>query len=281
MAREAIPLLIMGGTGRIGSASRHHWPWMMRSGLRPIWQSRQPKPGFLTWDVLNSDCPPIARDGIVLCLAGGRGCEAKVQSALALAACEAAGRHVFVMSSAAVYGDPGPDPVEEDTPLRPVSDYGRAKQAMEQAVQSWRAAKGDAAPGITILRLGNVAGFDALLGAGDAAAPVQLDPITGQEAGPERSYIGPGTLCAVLARLANLAAGQEPLPPVLNIATPRPVAMGALLEAAGRAWAFGPENPEAIARVALNTARLQAIVKLPPPAGRPAAMVAEWRGLMQ
>lgn len=281
MAGEAIPLLILGGTGRIGWALRYYWPWMMRGGLRPIWQSRQPQSGFLTWDILNTDCPPIARDGVVLCLAGGRGCDAQVQSALALAACEAAGRHVFVMSSAAVYGDPGPEPVDEDAPLCPVSDYGRAKAGMEQAVLSWRNAKGDAAPGVTILRLGNVAGFDALLGAGDAAASVQLDPIRGQEAGPERSYIGPGTLCAVLARLATLTATKEPLPPVLNIATPRPVAMGALLEAAGRAWAFGPENPEAIARVALNTARLQAIIKLPPPAGRPAAMVAEWRGLMQ
>jgi hypothetical protein len=281
MAREAIPLLITGGTGRIGGALRQNWPWMMRGGLRPIWQSRQPRPGYLTWDVLDAACPTLAQGGIVLCLAGGRGCSEEAQTALALAACEAAGRHVFVMSSAAVYGDPGPDPVTEDTPLRPVSEYGRAKAAMEAAVRSWHSAQGKAAPGLTILRLGNVAGFDALLGAAQTGVPVQLDPISGQTGGPVRSYIGPGTLSAVLAQLVTLAAKGDALPQVLNIAAPRPVSMAGLLEAAGMAWAFGPERPEAIARVALNTALLQSLVKLPPPASHPAAMVSEWRGSLR
>jgi nucleoside-diphosphate-sugar epimerase len=185
------------------------------------------------------------------------------------------------MSSVAVYGDPGPDPVAEEAPLRPASNYGRAKCAMETAVRFWHSAQGKAAPGLTVLRLGNVAGIDALLGQASTGAPVQLDPVSGQTGGPERSYIGPGTLSAVLARLVILAAKGDALPQVLNVAAPRPVSMAGLLEAAGMAWTFGPERPGTIARVALNTARLQSFVKLPPPASHPAVMLSEWRGSMR
>lgn len=282
MAAEALPLLILGGTGRIGAILRQQWPWFMRAGLRPIWQSRHARPGFLQWDILNEPCLPSVAAGVVLCLAGvTRGTPEILgqNEALAMAACRAAAeqgaRHVFLVSSAAVY-QPSNQPLTEAAGPAPPGAYGAAKLAMEKSVQGWHQANG---PGLTILRVGNVAGSDALLGGIRKGVTVTLDPVPGAEGGPLRSYIGPITLSSVLARLAALAAQGKVLPRTLNIAAPRPVRMGDLLAAAGVAWINGPENPDVIPSVVLDTGRLQELVKLPPIADKPAAMVAEWRSL--
>lgn len=278
MASEAIPLLVLGATGRIGQVLHDGWPWFMRGGLRPIWQARRERPGYLHWDILNQACPEMVAGGVVLCLAGGRGAGAAERdlALAALAAAQAQGaRHVLVMSSAAIYG-PSVAPLGEDMVASPLSDYGRQKQAMEVAVLEGAAQSG---LGVTILRLGNVAGLDALLGGAARDRRVLLDPVVGAEGGPLRSYIGPKTLAAVLARLAHLAAARASLPRILNIATPRPVRMADLLEAAGLDWGYGPENPAVVPQAVLDTALLQGLIRLPPPAGSPAGMVAEWRGL--
>lgn len=272
MAAEALPLLITGGTGRIGTVLHDFWPWAMKGGLRPIWQARRAAPGFLGWDILSEPAPPWA-GGIVLHLAGGRADpQAEVPIALATlaAALEQGARHVFLASSSAVY--PAGKDLTEDTPPAPDDAYGRAKRAMEEAALDWQARHGT---GLTILRIGNVAGADALLGA-RRAGPVTLDPCI--PLGPVRSYIGPITLSAVLARLATLAAARMALPTILNIAAPRPVAMGALLDAAGLRWSFGP-TPAARPEVTLDTSRLQSLVRLPPNASQPRAIVAEWRNV--
>jgi hypothetical protein len=107
---------------------------------------------------------------------------------------------------------------------------------------------------------------------------VVLDPAPGGR-GPVRSYIGPRSLSGVLARLAVMAAEGTALPALLNIAAPRPVAMADLLDAAGRVWRFGPDHPGIVPRVVFDTARLGSILRLPPQASQPAAMVAEWRQL--
>lgn len=272
MAAEAVPLLITGGTGRIGTVLHDFWPWAMKGGLRPIWQARRAAPGFLGWDILNAPAPPWA-GGIVLHLAGGRA-DPHAEVPLALASLAAAhrqgARYVFLASSAAVY--PAGSDLTEDTGPAPEGPYGQAKRAMEEAALDWQARHGT---GLTILRIGNVAGADALLGAG-GAGPVTLDACG--PLGPVRSYIGPVTLAAVLARLAALAAARTPLPQVLNIAAPRPVAMGALLDAAGLPWSFGP-TPAPRPEVILNTTRLQSLIRLPPNASQPRAIVAEWRNV--
>ncbi|MFV0490878.1 MAG: NAD-dependent epimerase/dehydratase family protein [Pseudorhodobacter sp.] len=278
MASEAVPFLILGATGQIGRALHAGWPWFMRGGLRPIWQTRRKQPGYLHWDILNGACPEMAASGVVLCLAGGRAA-GEANRDLALAALKAAGaqgaRHVFLMSSAAVYG-PAAAPLTEEMQPAPLAEYGRQKLAMEQDALAHVAQSGQR---MTILRLGNVAGMDALLGGAARHHPVTLDPVPGAEGGPLRSYIGPKTLGAVLARLAHLAAEHADLPPILNIATPRPVRMADLLDAAGVSWHYGPENPDVLAKVVLDTARLQRLIPLPPPAGNPASMVAEWHGV--
>ncbi len=97
-----------------------------------------------------------------------------------------------------------------------------------------------------------------------AGGEVTLDPVAGQPAGPERSYIGPQSLAIALARLADLAAERpSALPGVLNLAQPGAIAMGDLVTAAGLPWRLGP-NPAPAPRVVVDTARLQALAPLPP-----------------
>ena len=200
--------------------------------------------------------------------------------ALGLAACHAAAaqgaQHVFLASSAAVYGVSETD-FNEDSVCAPVNAYGAAKLKMERAALAWHRSAGAGAPGLTLLRIGNIAGLDALLGGAKPGLAVVLDPVAGQATGPVRSYIGPMTLASVLTRLARLAASGAALPEVLNVAAPAPVGMAELLRATGLAWHFGPPNPAVIARVALDTALLQGLVPLPSTAATPSAMVAEWQ----
>lgn len=277
MGAEALPLLVLGSTGRLGGFLRRGWPFAMRGGLRPVWQARDGRPGCLRWDILTEPAPPWA-SGVVLALAGGRQVP-DVNVAVALRALQAAadqgGRHVFLCSTAAVY--PGGSGLSEDMALAPVSDYGAAKAAMEDAALEFTARHGG--PGLTILRIGNVAGADALLGA-RRDGPVVLDP-TPDGRGPVRSYIGPMTLGAVIARLCVMAAEGAALPKVVNIATPLPATMAALAEAAGLEWRWGPVNPAVIPEVVFDTRRLQSLVKLPPTASSPMVMVKEWRQMQE
>lgn len=293
-----LPLLVMGGTGRIAGMLRRAWAKAPPPGLHPVWQARTARPGFLHWDILAEPCPTGAAGGVVLCLAGGRYGTPDIAVALALAALRAAqdqgGRHVFIASSAAVYG-PGRG-LAEDAATRPANSYGAAKLGMEREALAFIARRmpkvppsppvgegggGGRPPGLpdlTLLRIGNVAGCDALLGT-PRTGPVILDPVSGQDGGPVRSYIGPASLAQVIAALCARAAAGKALPRVLNIAAPRPVAMADLLMAAGTPWVWGPPNPQVIPAVTYDTALLQGLAPLPPGASDPAAMVAEWRHL--
>ena len=155
------------------------------------------------------------------------------------------GKHVFLMSSAAVYGAQ-PGEMFETSALRPNNDYGREKMAMEEMVCAHPAKS-------TILRLGNVLGADALLGMGRTT--FTLDTFTDGTT-PERSYIGPKLLGCVLGKLMNTDAP----PPVLNVATSAPVSMADLLIAAGYSWTATPASETAIKTVSLNTNLLQSII---------------------
>lgn len=228
-------LIVTGASGKLGRMLRPLWP-------DAHWLSR-------------GDAWPEGRGGVILNLAGVTDPNGPLEDNVTTAARaidEGArrGARVFLMSSVAVYG--AGDFAETDEPA-PLNAYGRAKLRME------------ALPGAaTILRLGNVAGADALLGR--AGAEVVLDPVD-----PVRSYIGPVTL----ARVLRAVMAAQDLPRILNIAEPPPVAMSALLDAAGIAWRFGPDRPGVVARVGVSTDRLDAICPLPP--ADPARMVAEWR----
>lgn len=79
--------------------------------------------------------------------------------ARSLIACAVTGgvRHFIFSSTAAVYGETGNDPVTEDTPLAPVSPYGRSKLMVE-----WMLADAGVAHDLrfVVLRYFNVAGAD-------------------------------------------------------------------------------------------------------------------------
>lgn len=276
----AARIVVLGAGGRIGGLLARVWAGQPQV----IWHARQ-APADLVWDMLAAPPPPLdlGETGVVVCLAGvTRGDDAAMQRnvALARAATEAAqvwgARAILHASTIAVYGNaPPPGGWAESAACRPVSAYGAAKLRVESEMP-------DSAPGFqtVALRIANVLGADALIG-GNAgrAGPVVLDPVPGQAAGPLRSYIGPRGLADVLRGLADLAVAGQALPRVLNIATPGAVAMGALLDAAGIDWRFGPDNPQVLPRAVADTAALERL--LPGVAGLAdaAALIAEWRAL--
>ncbi len=181
---------------------------------------------------------------------------------------------VFFASTVAVYA-PGPGPISEDQPPQPGTDYGQSKWQAEKVLRHELSASGSH---LTCLRIANVAGADALLGGGAGRRDgVVLDPVPGQN-GPERSYIGPLTLARVVSALVVAALARRiDLPDTLNIAQPGRVAMGDLLTAAGLDWRFGPPRPGVIARVQVDTSRLQALTEVAP--ATPAGLVAELAAL--
>ena len=74
--------------------------------------------------------------------------------------------HFIFSSTAAVYGNPAQVPVTEDTPVQPISPYGRSKLMSELML-------GDAAQahgfGVAVLRYFNVAGADPRLRTGQSS----------------------------------------------------------------------------------------------------------------
>jgi len=226
---------------------------------------------------LASVVPP---SGVVLLLSGvtpRSGGPFSDNSALALATLEAArsagAAHVFLVSSASVYGACD-ELLFEDTPLAPASAYGWAKADMESAAKSWKQAVKGVSPGLTILRIGNVLGADQLLG----GVPLPQIPILDRfPAGgsPLRSYIGPICLARVLTALFDFALKGGTLPPVLNVSAPGAVAMADILQAAGRTWINRPAPPDAIESVRLSVSLLSGYYSFGQDEGSAAKMVAE------
>lgn len=203
-------------------------------------------------------------------------------SALAVAslqAAQAAGiARVILASSSAVYGvHPQGKPFAETDDVQPLNAYGRAKLAMETAADPFRAAGLE----VCALRIGNVAGADALLhplatAPATPRAPVRIDAFA-DGCGPLRSYIGPQTLARVLSALA---AHPSPLPQILNLAAPRPVRMRALALAAGWPVEMVPAPAHAQQSITLDTSRLAALCKLEEKDSDPAEMVAQWKATL-
>ncbi|MCB2127908.1 MAG: NAD-dependent epimerase/dehydratase family protein [Rhodobacteraceae bacterium] len=285
--KNAKDVFFLGSSGRLGRLLRPVWPGTCAA----IWHARSAGLADISFDPLAEGgatlfSAALQGHAVLVNLAGparaagaGRGAD---HAALALAALQAAGkaglRHVFLMSSAAVYGRQS-GPAREDGPALPVSDYGHAKLAMEKAAARWRANAGRGAPGVTCLRLGNVAGADLLLGGWRPGRTVMLDMIGGTEP-LRRSYIGPAVLAQCLAQLVRLAMTGADLPFVLNVAQSPPVSMSGLLQAASVPWQPRLAERDAIAEVNLDTGRLSALIGPLPPADA-AALVADWRGAAQ
>jgi len=255
---------------------RKHWH---SPDLRPVWQYHglSAPAGSMIFDPLQDVaqvaglCGPV---DVVLCLSGvvpGR-VDLALNTTLALAALEIGAalgaRWVFLASSAAVYGA-SDEILREDSPLRPTGAYGMAKAAMETAAGARAAELG---LGVTALRIGNIAGADALLGPTGRTRRLDRFP-DGQ--GPRRSYIGPRVLADVLAELVRLAAAGQDLPECLNIAQPGEIAMEDLCMAAGFDMTWQPAPDGAIASVILDVSRLTRLVAVPQADAK--ALVAAWR----
>ena len=278
-------VLVTGSAGKLGRILRTVWLQTGASGLSPVWTVRQPVfPDDVAWDILSGPAPLIAKDAVILHLASDlRGDTASLaaNSELALKVCteakKAGARHVFLASSAAVYGSSAEGHTEKQQPC-PLSDYGYAKLNMERDVLCWAHSAGANAPGITCLRIGNVLGADMLFGKALRDRDILLDPVLGHGKGPMRSYIGPHAFAQIIAKLGLSAVAGASLPRILNIAAPEPVYMADLLIAAKHAFRFGPPNSNVIPTVHLCTARLAALVPL---VSTPAeAMVADWQRLL-
>ena len=133
---------------------------------------------------------------------------AALADAVVSAAAEAGVPRVLLASSSAVYAL-GEGKSESDL-AAPTSPYGQAKFDMERTV-----AISGAGIEVCCLRIGNVAGADALLGRANTVSdsdPIKLDQFPDYN-GPRRSYIGPSHLARCLELLI---AHTSALPSVLN-----------------------------------------------------------------
>ncbi len=270
--------LVLGATGRLGRLLQYSWN-QPAIAARLLWQGRALS-GLGQADhraVLAPLKDPekltqAAMGRQILCLAGGVPGRGDLDdnwrlAAAALRATEPGGR-VILCSSAAVYGNQ-PGQLDEATVLCPANDYGRAKLEMEQRSAALAA---DIGVQLCVLRIGNIAGLDAILGGWRPG--FQLDQF-GDGATPARSYIGVRTLAQVLGVLLTLPQ----LPGVVTLAQPGLIEMGALLDAAGLDWTARPAPGNAISRVLLDTRLLQDLVQLPEVDA--AQMVQQWRRLEQ
>lgn len=263
--------LLLGGGGRLGRMLRHHWP----QGSQLCAQSRQNGGGMVVLDPLRE--PDALRNiskgrRAIICLSGVTPAHAaetgdamSLNTDLALAALDAAppDARVFVVSSAAVYGAAEGPHLEADS-VTPASEYGHAKRAMEIAALAQGAGR------VCVLRIGNVAGADAILGGWRAGMLLDQLPDGGT---PRRSYIGPRTLAQAIHSLC----AAEHVPEIVNIAAPGVIEMGALLDSAGLAWA--PRKPvgPVIEEVMLDTGVLERFYTFVPQECSAAGMIAQWQ----
>lgn len=277
-------LLVVGGTGRLGGLLRMAWQ-LRASGLLPVWQSRRAETpvrgAWISFDPLSDPAAfaaaAQAADAVLL-LAGlttGTPEALACNCELALAARDAvAGRPLLYASSAAVYGAGAPlDPARgwsEEDPCHPAAAYGAAKLAAEAVLAEM--------PGATILRIGNVAGADALLGRPAPEGGRMLDSFADGRA-PRRSYIGPQALALALARITRLVVAGIAVPQRINLALPGTVGMDALLRAAGEGWNSRPAPPEAIGEVRLDVSRAVDLGLVADAPARATAIVADLKGL--
>jgi len=278
--------ILMGASGRIGRMVMRHWRLTPPVGLRVLAQQRG-MGGGLQWSPIDGPGPLVdfaaaqGRIAGLIVLSGvtpESGADLSVNAKIVEAAVTAAAAvgidRLLVASSSAVYGIGHGVPHVEDGHMSPANDYGRAKLVAEQVCSKAR----DAGIDVCTLRIGNVAGADALLlnaARSTSAAPLRLDQFADGR-GPQRSYIGPATLADVFATLAGQSGA---LPRQLNIAAPNPVSMESLAIAAGACWHFVQSPVTAYQTITLDCSRLSDLHHFPTNASDPVQMVAEWHRL--
>ena len=275
-------LLFVGSTGRVGRMVLHHLNAAPLADVEIIEQHRDSDRALgLFWSLQGAAPEGLAdlRIDAIICLAGvtpGSGADLALNKPLALSVLQAAheagiGR-VLLASSSAVYGAGDGTPLSEASVPKPVNSYGEAKLDMEQACAPWR----DKGLDVCCLRIGNVAGADALLlnvAKTPSDQPLGIDCFANGR-GPVRSYIGAGTLAEVLF---DLATQPGPLPHVLNIAAPGVVFMEDLARAVGHSFEFRTAQAGAHQRITLDCRALAARHTFGANASDATQMVAQWK----
>lgn len=279
--------LFTGANGRIGRMMFRHWQ-SHPPAAHLIWQTRGLRtvpyvPGSvdraLAWDILEEPLPEdIGPIDCILGFAGvtpTTGSNLELNAALAESTLSAADRaginRVLITSSSAVYGtSPDGTPLSEDYPINPRNDYGRSKVAMETVCALWRSRGLE----VCCLRIGNVAGADALLlNAVTGAGKNLIIDNFADGAGPWRSYVGPETLAKITAALASYPGA---LPEVINIAAPNPVSMADLARAAEFNWSWQTAPASARQRITLDVGRLERLYQFAQADSDPAEMISQW-----
>lgn len=272
--------VLLGASGQLGQMCRLMWP--LEEDL--ICHSRNVLPGFVSFDqhlVSDTTRETLQNTRAIICLSGvtpkhanQSGDAFSLNTDLALAAvrlAHAAGiGRVFLVSSAAVYGR-AQGVLAENSVCEPVSAYGLAKLDMEHAALKLANDLGQPA---TVLRIGNVAGADAILGGWREG--MEIDELPNGHT-PRRSYIGPQTLARVLHSLTCAVD----LPDVVNVAAPGSVEMGAILDAAGLSWFPRKPSNDVIEKVELSTKCLERYVSFDTQDGTASQLVAEWHRYVQ
>ena len=195
----------------------------------------------------------------------------KIAEACLNAATAAGIKHVLIASSSAVYGAGYGVPLIEEAQLAPVNEYGRSKMKMEAACSPFR----DAGLSVSCLRIGNVAGADALLRNAFPAtldSPVSLDHFSDGH-GPVRSYIGPVTLARILE---SFSLSINELPTTINVSAPQAVTMESLLVAISAPWLPVAAPPSAVQNITLDCTQLSSFHLFEDSASLPQTIVNEY-----
>jgi nucleoside-diphosphate-sugar epimerase len=259
--------VVLGASGRLARLIRPFW-----KNAPVTWQSRAPMEGCTQVDIINDPAKLrtlLSGAETVICLAGVTPApDANYSDNLLIgqacldAAHTVGAGHVFLTSSAAVYGTQS-GVLNETAQINPASEYGISKYQMEQMAAAHPHPS-------TCLRIGNVAGADAALGGWAQGAVMDQMP---DGATPARSYIGPATLARVLQTLAS----APNLPKLLNLSAPGSLQMGALLNAADRPFTTRPATKNTIANVTLDTSLLETIIPFSAQDSTATQMVQEWK----
>jgi len=190
------------------------------------------------------------------------------------AAAEAGIRRVLLASSSLVYGAGDGTPMSETTPCHPMEPYGQSKLDMENMAARMAQVEGLE---VCCLRIGNVAGAEALLGeaSGATAAPPMTIEQFPDGRSSRRSYIGPVQAGDMMAKLATC---PNPLPAALNFAGIAPVYMDDLATAARIPWRFVPAPEGRQQTRVLDCTALSRLIEMPAGTADPETIAREWQG---
>ena len=281
----------MGASGRVGRLITSAWanresPWcavpLQYRRSQTVFQSRNilwdvtdGPDGLLKWmDRFGALKTLIVMAGVTPATSSDMTLNTVIAKAYLDAARVAGIKRVLLASSSAVYGFGDGSPMSEAHSCAPVNTYGKSKLDMEAMARNIAA---DTDMEICCLRIGNIAGADALLLNASKATPetpLIIDRFP-DGAGPLRSYIGPTQAGDVLAQLA---CHQGTLPHVLNFAGNAPIYMEELAIAAALPWRYRTAPQTARQSITLDCSVLATLIDMPRGTHDAKTITLDWLG---